>query len=245
MNPILEKYIPLVSFLGQALGPLVEIVLHDVTNPDASIIAIANGHISGRHVGGPSTDLILRLIEEAKTAPKDSRKVQPMSYLNYEAQVKGNTPCRASSYFIRNEEGQLLGCLCINISVGHFMEARNVLDLLISPHNSLSQSLVATSLPSDPSNVSNTMENPNEALLIYENLHSSIDDVIDTIVKSSTSYSIELSKLSAKEKVKLVKTLNDKGLFNLKGGVAAIATKLKVSEPTIYRYISQAKKRCN
>lgn len=240
MNSILKKYIPLVTFLGKALGPLVEVVLHDVTNPDASIIAIANGHISGRHVGGPSTDLILRLIEEAKSAPKDSPQLQPNSYLNYEAQIKGNAPCRASSYFIRDESGKLLGCLCINISIGHFIEARNLLNTLITPQNTSNTSILSTTFTNNTT--SEDMVNHNEAALIYESLHNSIDDVIDTIVKSSTSYSIELSKLSAKEKVKLVKTLNDKGLFNLKGGVAAIATKLKVSEPTIYRYISQAKK---
>ncbi|WP_298705367.1 transcriptional regulator [uncultured Veillonella sp.] len=240
MNHILEKYIPIVSFLGEALGPLVEVVLHDVTNPDASIIAIANGHISGRQVGGPSTDLILRMIEEAKPSNKNKEKALPTSYLNYNAQVKGNTPCRASSYFIRSEEGELLGCLCINVSVGHFLEARQLLDLLITPHTSLEL------LPSHTEDLpvkteTKDIEN-HEALLIYENLHNSIDDVIDTIVKESTSYSIALSKLSTKEKVKLIKTLNDKGLFNLKGGVAAIAAKMNVSEPTIYRYLSQAKK---
>ena len=40
-----------VEFLGKVCGPLTEIALHDTAEPDNSIIAIANGGVSGRQVG--------------------------------------------------------------------------------------------------------------------------------------------------------------------------------------------------
>ena len=47
-NPLLQQYMKLTEFLGLTLGPDYEVALHDLTNKDRSIIAIANNHISGR-----------------------------------------------------------------------------------------------------------------------------------------------------------------------------------------------------
>ena len=46
-NPLLQHYIKLTEFLGQALGPDYEVALHDMTDKNRSIVAIANNHISG------------------------------------------------------------------------------------------------------------------------------------------------------------------------------------------------------
>ena len=50
-NPLLQHYIKLTEFLGQALGPDYEVALHDMTDKNRSIVAIANNHISGREIG--------------------------------------------------------------------------------------------------------------------------------------------------------------------------------------------------
>lgn len=55
---ILDIYKGLVPFLGEALGKDCEVVLHDFREPGHSVIAIANGNISGRHVGAPATYFI-------------------------------------------------------------------------------------------------------------------------------------------------------------------------------------------
>jgi YheO-like PAS domain len=44
---------PVVDMLGHMFGSTSEIVLHDLRDLDASIVAIANGHVSGRGLGGP------------------------------------------------------------------------------------------------------------------------------------------------------------------------------------------------
>lgn len=61
---ILEQYIPLVEFLGEAMGSSCEVVLHDLAVPDESIVAIANGHISGRKLGGPVTNFALWFMKQ-------------------------------------------------------------------------------------------------------------------------------------------------------------------------------------
>jgi predicted transcriptional regulator YheO len=85
----LKDYIPLVDFLGHAMGPNCEVVLHDLTDPENSIIAIANGHVSGRKIGGPTTDLVLKIMKEGLDGEK--------SFIaNYNARLKNNGICRSS-----------------------------------------------------------------------------------------------------------------------------------------------------
>ena len=56
---LFQQYSILVDYLGKVLGPDYEIVLHDLTQSNKEVVAIANGHISGRTVGGPLTNTAL------------------------------------------------------------------------------------------------------------------------------------------------------------------------------------------
>ena len=60
MYAALQPYIPTVDFLADYFGDYAEVVLHDLTNLEQSIIKIRNGHISGRKEGDPCTDFVLR-----------------------------------------------------------------------------------------------------------------------------------------------------------------------------------------
>ena len=44
----LRQFIPMVDALGETFGKHCEVVLHDLSTPETSIIAIANGHVTGR-----------------------------------------------------------------------------------------------------------------------------------------------------------------------------------------------------
>jgi predicted transcriptional regulator YheO len=48
----------IVEALGEMLAPLVEVVLHDLTNPEHAIVAIAN-NLSGRNVGDATSEITL------------------------------------------------------------------------------------------------------------------------------------------------------------------------------------------
>ena len=47
MDSIMQEYCELVGFLGKVLGQDYEVVLHDLSNMDNSVVAVANGHVSG------------------------------------------------------------------------------------------------------------------------------------------------------------------------------------------------------
>lgn len=63
MNKNIEKFITIADFLSEVLGPNTEIVLHNLTNYEKSIVHIINGHISNRKIGDSITDLVLEFIE--------------------------------------------------------------------------------------------------------------------------------------------------------------------------------------
>ena len=96
---ILDYYKKLVDFLGEVLGENAEVVLRDCRKPDHDIIAIANGHVSGRTIGAPITDFTLSILANEEWKEKDY-------VVNYEGKA----------YFIR-EEGKLVGQLCVNIDM--------------------------------------------------------------------------------------------------------------------------------
>ena len=105
-NPLLQQYMKLTEFLGLTLGPDYEVALHDLTNKDRSIIAIANSHISGRKLGAPLTNMSLSILRDKSYERMDYH----LHYYSINVNGKG---LRSSTFFIK-DNGKLIGLLCIN-----------------------------------------------------------------------------------------------------------------------------------
>ncbi|HBK67372.1 MAG TPA: YheO-like PAS domain protein [Firmicutes bacterium] len=203
----------MVDFLAEVLGSDAEVVLHDVSNIENSVVAIRNNHISGRKIGAPATNLALKVI-------KDPKFSNTHFITNYKGVSESGKTFKSSTYFIRNDKQQLIGTLCINIDVEKFAQFKNYLENLIR-------------FPQEDGDV-----NP------VERFSSSVEGItfesIETIIKKN---SISPERMSQDEKVEIIKELNNSGVFLLKGSVAEVASQLKVSEATIYRYLSKIKKK--
>ncbi len=219
---VLDSYIPLVTFLGNALGEHCEVVLHDVTKPEHSIVAIANGHLSGRRIGGSLTDFTLGLLQQAKK--------KPIQYVtNYQGKGSTGHTFRSSSYFIKDKTGTIVGVLCLNYDIQPYLEARHILDTEI-----LKGLVLENKLPA-------SLEDTKEPA--FENLYKTAEDTIHSMIfKRLQMYPAEAKRLSVEERMKITQELDEDGLFLLKGGISALASMLDVSEPTIYRYLSRIRK---
>ncbi len=112
MDRIMEQYVQLVPFLGAALGENCEVALLDCRI--RKVVAIANGHVSGRDVGAPMTDLAQRIADR-----EDWMHTDHIS--NYEGLSCENGILRSSTYFIK-ENNELLGMLCVNIDTSSFRQ---------------------------------------------------------------------------------------------------------------------------
>jgi predicted transcriptional regulator YheO len=216
-------YIPIVKFLGEALGPSYEVVLHDLRNPENSIVAIINGKISGREIGGPVTDLVLKVL---KNGDADNNQF----YANYQGKNFNGHVCRSSSFFIHDEKGKTIGVLCINHDITPFMELQKFIDENIVKTKSISEEIEGKDKPSEETG-------------ILENFQGSADEVVNQLIDVVlANYKVSPDRFSLKERMEIVGKLNEDGLFLLKGGVTSLAAKLKVSEPTIYRYLTKLKR---
>ena len=219
MNKVkLAQYTALVKFLGAALGPDYEIVLHDINGKDQSVAAIANGRISGRNVGAPLTDKALRLIAD--------KTYQDQDFLcNYTGRSKDERTLRASTMFIKDDGGRLIGMLCINFDPSRYQKAsQDILKLC--------------GLDGEIFLEDNHLHPAGEV----ENFSDSISEVTDTVLKRYLKDGIPPERLTQEEKMAIVKQLEERGIFLLKGAVNEVATRLHCSAASIYRYLGKINK---
>lgn len=216
MNNLLAPYVPMVDFLADYLGEQAEVVLHDLTDLEHSIIKIRNGRISGRQEGDPCTDYVLRCL---KNAPSDTQ--YDASYLGKDCNGK---PIKSGSFYIRDPEKNIIGMICINMETESYYKIRSYLDSLfsISAQGTLSTAPIRE----------------------QENFGTAIGERVDDILAQAISNcNCRPEQLSSDEKQKLIGSLNDEGIFLLKGSVAKTADALGISEPSVYRYLSHLKKK--
>jgi predicted transcriptional regulator YheO len=214
LNKNVKNLLPVADFLGAVMGENTEIIVHELTNYNQSIVHIINGHISNRKIGDPITDLVVDFItNEAKGDKK--------FICNYNSKTINNKLLYSSTYFIRDDENTIVGALCLNSDYGEL-------------HKSLS--FLTSLLPNyvDPKTVA--LNN------IKENLNSNPEELtgnkIDEIIKQ---FNITPSRMTTTEKTEVITALNDCGIFNIRGSVLEVASKLNMSEPSVYRYVKKIK----
>ena len=129
--------------------------MQDISDPVRSIVAISNGHISGRSVGGPITNKALKFLN-------DPRYTGEKFVSNYRGKSVSGKALRSSTYFIRDENGKLQGFLCINQDQDRLRHIRGFIDEMLGEQH------IAD-------NETETMTNSVEALAL---------DSIEALVKS-------------------------------------------------------------
>ena len=103
----IQKYIPIANFLATVLGKNTEILIHDFSNYQESIVYIVNGHISNRKIGDSITNLILEFLQNEA---KDNNQF----ICNYNSKTSSGKVLNSSTFFIRDEDNHAIGALCLN-----------------------------------------------------------------------------------------------------------------------------------
>ena len=218
MYKSLEPYAKLVYFLSAALGDNCEIALHDLTSKDQEIVAISNNPISGREVGAKLSNLSLHYLEEKQYLNHDY-------VMNYKTVGNDCKLMRAATYFIKEEGREMpVGMLCINVNISDLEYLTSTIKKILGIK--------------EEKDIEFKMDNP------VEILSSPLDEMIDMYIKECLekmgfpSYFLA-ERLNVDEKIKVVKYLQEKGTFKVKGAIVLVAEKLAVSEPTVYRYLKK------
>jgi len=118
IHPVLVVLKALVPSLAQALGSGAEVVLHELSHPEDSVIAIA-GDVTGRKVGAHLTNLVLHLLREDMTGS---------DVINYANRTADGRYLRSSTLFIHDEKGQAIACLCLNFDLTKWMVVKHLID---------------------------------------------------------------------------------------------------------------------
>lgn len=215
----LKPYLEIMKFLTNILGEHSEVVLHDLTRDEHTIVAIENGHVSGRKVGDTPTNFILQV--------KQRKLYADQNYLsNYKAIGKDGRVFRSSSFFIKDDHQQLVGMLCVNSDIHFFQQAKEVLEFF-------------TNFSEKTKNIPEIKADSNHA---EEYLHGNLDDALETVVIEQLRRSeVTFERMSPDEKMSFIKALYEQGAFLLKSSVARVSVLLQASEPTIYRYLQKVK----
>jgi predicted transcriptional regulator YheO len=229
LRPEFGPYLGLLGFLSDLLGPNTEIVLHDTSDLSRSIVALANGQITGRSVGGPATDLVLKILQNREYLERD--------YLaNYLAESNTGVTFRSSTFFVRDTEGEIIGMLCLNIDDSALIQARDLLSVITSTTGLLKATGAA---PDDamPTDGHGRVERPTERL------STNVDELtLESVARIVAAQAVEPQRMTQDEKVGVVRELERSGVFLLKGAVAHVAVALGTSEPTVYRYVKQVRR---
>ena len=101
---------PIMHGIAAAVGAHCEVVLHDLTSGDLghTIVAIENGHVTGRAVGGPSTNLGIDLLND-ESADHNA--------FGYRGRTTDGRELHSSSIYYRNAAGHIIAALCINVDL--------------------------------------------------------------------------------------------------------------------------------
>jgi predicted transcriptional regulator YheO len=115
---------PVMKAIAASVGPHCEVVLHDLSKRelDHTLVAIENGHVTGRKVGGPSTNLGLELLRE------EDRDHNEFGYL---ARTADGRELRCSVVYLRGHDGQVAAAFAVNVDLTPLQAARSALDTLL------------------------------------------------------------------------------------------------------------------
>ena len=107
---MIQFLLRLAKALAAQFGPNCEVVIHDLksNNPDSSIVAIENGHVSGRKVGDGPSHVVLEALNGGGI-PEDR-----LSYLTKTADGK---TLKSTTVYIRDEDKAPIGIFSINYDI--------------------------------------------------------------------------------------------------------------------------------
>ncbi len=135
----LEELRHIARGIAAQFGSGCEVVIHDLSrHPDHTIVAIENGHVSGRKVGDGASSVVLERMEHQEQEAQD--------HLCYLTRTPDGRILKSSTIYIRNSRGKVAAILAINFDISALMMAADAVKEFIS---------VEESQPAEPEKIIN------------------------------------------------------------------------------------------
>jgi len=151
----LKPYFALANMIADSLGNRCEVVIHDLSTPQNSVVHVANGLITGRKVGQSFDHLVKQVLL--------SKKFQNDYTANYTFSTESGKEIKSSTSLIRDENDEVIGAFCINIEVDDLLKFQDFLNGFLM----------------------NGKESEEENTPVEENSIGSVAEVIDDIINKT------------------------------------------------------------
>jgi predicted transcriptional regulator YheO len=211
----LQLLTPIVHAIGATLGAHCEVVLHDLRVPERSIVAISNGQVTGRHVGGP---VIGGPLKDVALGVLDSSVHESALLIGYETKTKDGRTLRSTSIIVRTPTGKPVLALCLNVDLTPLTLARRMLEEISKPGKAPAGGSTANAGRAE------------------------VADIVARIIRESLEEVGKLPQLMTREnRLQAVRLMHDRGLFLIRGGVERAAAAMGLSRFTLYSYLKEVR----
>lgn len=185
--------------LSETFAPFCEVVVHDLRTPEHAVISIRN-NLSGRQPGDPATELGLARISSPEF---------PNILANYANKFPDGRPAKSTSIGIKNEAGEYVAAICLNVDMTLFRGMQNALAQF-------------TNLTSNS---------------VSENLESGGTEMIrQRIEQYAARLATTPRSLSVHDRKQLVAELKSSGLLEVRRAMETVSQHLGISRATAYLY---------
>lgn len=195
----------LMKGLTAIFGTNCEVVLHDLTESyESTVVMIENGHVTDRRVGDCGSNLGLEVLRGT---------VRNGDKYGYFTNTRDGRVLRSSSVYIRDGEGKVIGCLCVNFDVSNLMVADKTIRSLIS----------------------NGEGEKEEEFFVND-----VNQLLDALLKKAMEeVGKPVSYMTRDDKIRVVKYLDQKGAFLITKSGNRICQFLDISKFTLYSYLDE------
>lgn len=196
--------------IAAQFGEKCEVVVHDLSAADHTILAIENGHVTNRKVGdGPS-----HVVLDALKAGHD----QIADQVAYLTKTQDGRVLKSTTIYIRDEEGQVIGIFSINYDISELLVAERAVQSLLNHTSEEQAKKESESAPKIPQNVNQ---------LLFELIEQSVQ------VAGGKPPAL----MTKEEKKKALQYLSDAGAFLITKSGDHISNYFGISKYTLYSYI--------
>ena len=151
-NKKLTPYIPIANLIAKTFGKNCEVVIHDLSIPQNSVVYTLNNHVTGRQIGQTFDHLVKDVLL--------SKKFDHDYTANYVTIAEDGRKIKSSTALIRDTEGKVIGALCINYD----LDAMNHMKIFLDDFMTAEEEKIETTV--EP----------------FDNVMEVVDDLIDTII---------------------------------------------------------------
>lgn len=111
--------------ISAQFGTDCEVVVHDLSKGiDNSIVAIENGHVTGRQLGDGASSVVLEQMKDLDTQPQD--------HFAYLTRTPDGKILKSSTLYVRNNRGKVGAILAINYDISKLLIVEDAVKSLVS-----------------------------------------------------------------------------------------------------------------